>query len=72
MPKFRFRSSITGRFIKACIAKLLPWFAVRERCGPTIAELRAQAEDAMREPEGIDLGPLSHEERNRILFGGKS
>jgi hypothetical protein len=31
MPKFRFRSSITGRFIKACIAKLLPWFAVREK-----------------------------------------
>jgi hypothetical protein len=32
MPiKFRFRSSVTGRFIKACIAKLLPWFSVRER-----------------------------------------
>jgi hypothetical protein len=31
MPKFRFRSSVTGRFIKRCIARLLPWFSVKER-----------------------------------------
>lgn len=31
MPKFRFRSAITGRWVKALVAKLLPWIHVRER-----------------------------------------
>jgi hypothetical protein len=39
------------------------------RRGPTMAALRAQAKDAMREDEGIDFGPLSHDERNKILLG---
>lgn len=33
------------------------------------AEIAAQALDALQEPEGQDLGPLSHEERIKILFG---
>jgi hypothetical protein len=35
---------------------------------PTITTLRSQAKDALREDEGIDFGPLSHSERNHILF----
>ncbi len=36
---------------------------------PSESELRAQARDAMREKGGVDFGPMTHEERNRILFG---
>lgn len=31
MKRFRFRSAVTGRFVKAIIAKLFPWLTVRER-----------------------------------------
>lgn len=31
MPRFRFRSSVTGRFVISLIARLLPWLTVRER-----------------------------------------
>jgi hypothetical protein len=31
MPKFRFRSSVTGRWVTGLFAKLLPWFTVKER-----------------------------------------
>jgi hypothetical protein len=31
MPKFRFRSAVSGRWVKAAFARLLPWFTVRER-----------------------------------------
>jgi len=41
----------------------------RTRSGPTLAQLRTQAKEALRAEEGPDLGPLSHEERNKILFG---
>lgn len=26
-----YRSSITGRFVRACIAKLFPWLTVKEK-----------------------------------------
>jgi hypothetical protein len=31
MPRFNFRSSVTGRFVTRLFAKLFPWFVVRER-----------------------------------------
>jgi hypothetical protein len=31
MPKFRFRSSVTGRWVTDLFAKLFPWFTVKER-----------------------------------------
>lgn len=31
MPKFRFRSAITGRWVKPLFAKLFPWITVKER-----------------------------------------
>jgi hypothetical protein len=31
MPRFRFRSSVTGRFVTRWFAKLFPWFTVREK-----------------------------------------
>lgn len=33
MQKFRFRSAISGRWVKACFAKLFPWITVREKVG---------------------------------------
>lgn len=36
---------------------------------PTLGELQDQASRALEEREGQDFGPLSHAERNRILFG---
>jgi hypothetical protein len=43
--------------------------AVPARSRPTLADLKAQARDALREEEGADFGPMSHAERNKILFG---
>lgn len=31
MKRFRFRSAISGRWVKAAFAKLFTWFSVRER-----------------------------------------
>ena len=31
MPKFRFRSAITGRWVKAIFARLFPCITVKER-----------------------------------------
>jgi len=39
------------------------------RRGPTPAQLRRQAERAEHRTEGPDLGKMSHEERNKLLFG---
>jgi hypothetical protein len=37
--------------------------------GPTLRAIKAQARRAMQEEEGVDFGPLSHAERNKLLFG---
>jgi hypothetical protein len=44
-------------------------FIEAKRAHPTQAELKAQADEALRAPEGQDLGKLSREVRNKILFG---
>lgn len=41
----------------------------RRHVRPTLDELRQQAEEALRAERGEDLGRLSHEKRNKILFG---
>lgn len=33
------------------------------------AYLVRRAAEAMQEPEGTDFGPLTHAERNKLLFG---
>ena len=35
--------------------------------GPTLGELRAQVRRALREKEGVDHGPLTREERDKLL-----
>ena len=31
MPKFRFRSAVTGRWVTKLFAKIFPWITVKER-----------------------------------------
>ena len=37
--------------------------------GAAMREMAQLAREALREEDGLDFGPLSHEERNKILFG---
>ena len=48
-----------------------PESEARRHKGPSLAELRKLAEEAIREPDGIHLGPLSHAERAKILLAAK-
>ena len=40
-----------------------------KRSGPTVAELRTQVALAKKGGERVDVGKLSHAERNKLLFG---
>jgi hypothetical protein len=57
MGKYRWRSAVSGRWVKAAFARLFPWFTVRERF-----DIRETYRDTMRRyPKTMEL--LAKDER---------